>query len=113
MKQEVKDIINEMKQSDFIDLTYNIEELDGQEYVADVTSKVDDYMLAISKDKTYNLYVQDSNTGFCTHISTGASTLSELKHFLKDNNMSILFDVDMLNRINKPYEPPKRTFSRV
>ena len=113
MQQEVKDIINSMKQSDFIDLTYNIEELDGQEFIVDVTSKVDDYMLAISKGDTYQIYVQDSNTGFCTHVNTHAENLGELRHFLKENGVSILFDTEMLSKINEPYEPPKRRYSRM
>lgn len=113
MQQEVKDVISNMKQSDFIVLTYNIEELGGQEFIADVTSKVDDYMLVISKGKTYILYVQDSNTGFCTHVDTHTENLGELRRFLKENGMTVLFDVEMLSKINQEYNPYKRKFTRI
>ena len=110
MQQEVKDIINEMKQSDFIELTYNIEEVGGQEFIADVTSRVDDYKLVISKGDFYYIYVQDSNTGFCTHANTRAANLAQLRYFLKENGMTVLFDVAMLSKINQEYISPKRKF---
>ena len=110
MQQEVKDIINEMKQSGYIELTYDIEELDGREFIADVTSRVDDYKLVISKGDFYYIYVQDSNTGFCTHVNTRAENLAQLRYFLKENGMTVLFDVEMLSKINQEYISPKRKF---
>ena len=39
--------------------------------------------------------------------------LAQLRYFLKENGMTVLFDVEMLSKINQEYIPPKHKFSRV